>query len=419
MKLENNAYHVLGLDTSASQKDIAHRSKEILTRLKIDDVPEYDTDISVFKKFRTEQSVKHAVSTLSSPKKHIIDYFFWFQASDSVDDQALGLLRQGNYDEATRIWEEHSTAPGVKALLYKKNLALLYTLILFMENNKSYLDKSVTLWSELTKSDRFWNSFAKVYKLHDDLGADNTVMDDFRQHVAASLGDIYAELSSHYKDNVFAATFSKNFGLTGKKLETDVLGPIYKVLNDAVEKIESMKVSEDGTLDTKETHEIKKQIDILQTEFNKLIELELYDNSQIQGLRDRAASTLRQLSIDLENNLGQTEVALGIAKVASQISGGVGIKGQVQQDVQTLESNLISTPIMNEIKAGNFDSALRLVNRHLSDPHTPQETRTFLQDLKDKIEARNTSDSSNIWSTILSSWWFWIILIWIIGALFE
>lgn len=419
MKLQNNAYNVLGLDTSASQKDIAHRSKEILTRLKIDDIPKYDTDVLIFKNFRTEQSVKHAVSTLSTPKKHIEDYFFWFQASDSVDDQALGLLRQGNYDEAVRIWDEHSASPSVKALLYKKNLALLYTLLLFVENNKSYLDKSVALWNEIIKSDRFWNSFSKVYKLHDDLGADNTVMDDFRQHIAASLGDIYTELSSHYKDNIFAATFSKNFGLKGKKLETDVLGPIYKVLNDAVEKIESMKVSADGTLDAQETLEIKNQVDILQTEFNKLIELGLYDDSQIQGLRDRAASSLRQLSIDLENNLNQTEVALGIAKIAGQISGGAGIKGQMRQDVQTLETNRLIKPVMNEIKAGNLDRALTLINKCLSDSETPQDVLTFLQDLKNKIETRSTGDSDNIWSTILSSWWFWIILIWIISAMFE
>jgi len=55
--IQNNAYRILGLDTNTSQKLILKRSKEIINRLKIDDIPEYDLDIHLPKKFRTENSV--------------------------------------------------------------------------------------------------------------------------------------------------------------------------------------------------------------------------------------------------------------------------------------------------------------------------------------------------------------------------
>ncbi len=408
--LQNNAYYVLGLDSSATQKDVSKRSKEILTRLKIDDVPEYDTDIKLADNFRTEEAVHRAVANLTTPKKHVKSYFFWFQTTDSVDDQAIGLLRKGDRQEALRVWEEHSAATGTKALMYKKNLALLYTLLLFTDNNKSYLAKSIGLWSELTQSDRFWNSFGKVYKLNDELGAESTVLEDFRHHVPEYLADIYTELRNQYKEDVFAASFAKNFGLTGKKLESDVLGPIYKVVNDSVEKIESLNVSADGLLDSAEKQVIKQQIEVLQTEFNKLTELNLYDNSQIKDLRDRAAAALRELSIDLENNLGQTDIALGLAKIASQISGAAGLKVQMTQDVQTLESNRRIKPVVEAIKAGNLSVALGLINQHLADKETDQEVRGFLQGLKDKItEKQNESSAASDvnWSGI-AGWVFWI-----------
>ena len=53
ISLKNNAYHILGLDTSASEKELLKRSKEIINRIKIDDTPEYDLDLGMFEDFRT------------------------------------------------------------------------------------------------------------------------------------------------------------------------------------------------------------------------------------------------------------------------------------------------------------------------------------------------------------------------------
>ena len=41
-----NAYNVLGLDSSASEKEILKRSREIENLLKIDEVPGYDLDLA-------------------------------------------------------------------------------------------------------------------------------------------------------------------------------------------------------------------------------------------------------------------------------------------------------------------------------------------------------------------------------------
>ena len=73
--LKNNAYHILGLDTSASEKDILKRSKEIINRIKADENPTYEFDIGLFEDFRTEDAVKNALQELQAPKKRIKNYF--------------------------------------------------------------------------------------------------------------------------------------------------------------------------------------------------------------------------------------------------------------------------------------------------------------------------------------------------------
>ena len=120
--LKNNAYHILGLDTSASERDITKRSKEIINHLKADDVPDYDLDIGLFEDFRTEDAVKDALQRLQAPKKRIREYFFWFQIGDGVDEQVLGLFKLKDYLNAIRTWQNASEGQSTKAFFYKKNL---------------------------------------------------------------------------------------------------------------------------------------------------------------------------------------------------------------------------------------------------------------------------------------------------------
>ena len=199
--LKNNAYHILGLDVSASEKDISKRSKEILNRLLADDTPEYDLDIGMFGDFRTEDSVKDALQRLQSQKKKIKEYFFWLQIADSVDEQVLKFLKTKDYSNAIKTWQNVSDGDGTKNLLYKKNLAILHCLVLSVENNEEYLKDSLRAWEDLINSDKFWTSFSKIYRLHDEQTASEDVINDFRKHVVELLSDIYTELHQIHKDN--------------------------------------------------------------------------------------------------------------------------------------------------------------------------------------------------------------------------
>lgn len=338
--LKNNAYHILGLDTSANEKDILKRSKEIINRLKVDDTPDYDIDIGLFNNFRTEDSVKDALQRLQAPKKRIKEYFFWFQNADSVDEQVMGLFKLKDYLNAIRTWQNASDGQGTKSFFYKKNLAILYCLVLTAENNKDYLKDSLSVWKELVDSDKFWASFAKVYKLHDEQTASDEIISDFKKHVVSYLSDIYAELHDIHKDSDYINEFQSVFSVKGEKVEKNVLGPAYQAINKAVEELEKMEVSKDGVFDKKESDDIKRLVAVVQQELNKLIDLGLYEDSQTKIMRDRSANALRSIVLDLHNNLSELEKSQRLLEVAIQFAGTESLKNKLQGELEQIQKNV-------------------------------------------------------------------------------
>ncbi|OGN20513.1 MAG: hypothetical protein A2910_01950 [Candidatus Yanofskybacteria bacterium RIFCSPLOWO2_01_FULL_39_28] len=397
--LKNNAYHILGLDTSATQKDVLKRSKDIIKLIQIDDLPHYDFDIDVFENFRTEDTVKEAVHKLTSPKKQIKDYFFWFNIADSVDEQAVGILRKNDPEGAARVWEHHSEGDSTKAIFYKKNLAILYCLLIFKKDDEHYLKSSLKIWHEILNSPKFWPAFTKVYKLNDELNTSQETVTEFQKQCVSYLSDLYTEIAGARKDNKYIAQFSSVFNMKGDKTSKTVLSPIFDAMTVAIEKLESIKVAEDGVLDKEESAFLKENVTIIQNGCNKLIELGLYDDSHTKVIRDRAAAALRSISIDLNNHLNETSVALGLSKIADKISGTEGFKNKLQEDLKQIQKNddhnkneekfkKITDPILEDFKNGNAERALKSINEHIYNDTTEEALKKELRELKEIIEAR-------------------------------
>jgi hypothetical protein len=337
---KNNSYHVLGLETSASEKEVLKRSKEIINHLRVDNVPDYNMDIDVFENFRTEDSVKDALQRLQAPKKRIKEYFFWFQITDGIDEHSLELFKKKDYLEAIQNWEIVSQDQSTKSFFYKKNLAILYCLMLSIDDNKQYLKKSLSLWKELIDSDKFWNSFSKVYRLHDEQTASDDIISDFRKNVVGYLSDIYTEFHHLHNESEYLSEFKKFFSAKGEKIEKSILGPAYQSINHAVEDLENMKVSEDDQFDKEESEKIKKLVVIIQQELNKMIDLGLYDDSQTKIMRDRAANALRTIVLDLHNNLSELHKSEGLLEAAIKLAGTESLKNKLEAELDQIQKNL-------------------------------------------------------------------------------
>ena len=363
--LKNNAYNILGLDTTANERDILRRSKEIINRLKIDDVPEYDLDIEFFGNLRTDESIKEAIQKLQTPKKQIRECFFWFQFADTVDKEVLELIRQKNFLTSIRIWQNASEGNSVKAFRYRKNLAILYSLLLTIEDNEEYLRESLALWKGLIDSEKFWSAFEKIYTSHNEQTASDEVLADFKKQIVGYLSDMYAEFHQLHKDTAYINNFQKVFQAKGEKIEKTILAPAYQAINEAVEGLEKMKISEDGVIDKEESESIKKFVGNIQIELNKLIDVGLYEDSHTKTMRDRAANALKTIVLDLHNNLSETDKAISLLNIALKFVGTSSLEAKIKQDIKTLEevernADLVK-PVFDLISDEQYEKAWELI----------------------------------------------------------
>src|SRR3989344_112164 len=201
--IENNAYRILGLDVNASKKDILKRYKEITNRLKIDDFPTYDLDFELPNKSRNEDSVNDAFKRLQNLKNSLKEYFFWFSVSDTVDEKSVKFLQNNDISKAIQTWKNALDDSNSTAYFYKKNLAVLYCLLLFKQSNATYLKESIGLWNDIINSDKFWIVFTKKYGLNNEQTLSLEVISDFRKSVVKSISDIYTDLYQHHKDSKY------------------------------------------------------------------------------------------------------------------------------------------------------------------------------------------------------------------------
>lgn len=335
-----NAYHVLGLPSSASEKDILKRSKEIVNRLKIDDIPQYDADINIFEEFRTEQIIKDAVYKLQSPKKQLIEYFFWFQISDKIDEKAIELIKDKDFQRALETWGADFKEDTISSLLHKKNLALLLLLLVTLEDNEDCLNKSLKLWKIIIDSEKYWSSFKKTYSLYSEQTLDDSKLSELKSNIESTLANVYTDLYEKYNNSSYIEKFEKTFTVKGEKIQRKILDPTFEKINTAVQKLETMNLSEDGIFDSKESENIKKLVRTIQAELNKLIDLGLYEDSQTITMRDRAAAGLRTIVLDLHNNLNEVELAQKLLKISIQFCGTESLKFKLSKEYEQITINL-------------------------------------------------------------------------------
>ncbi len=368
-----NSYHVLGLPVTVSQKEILKRAKELQSLLKIDEVPVYDEDFLEAKKIRNEETVKVALQNLTATRKRIKEYFFWFKINDAIDEEACNLLKSKDYGAAISIWKAASAKTGSRAYFYKKNLAILYCLLLTNHSirQSNYLKSSLELWKELIESDRFWTVFLQTFKEQDDLNTNSETITEFRNHVTPYLADIYTEISQIHKEPSFFSEFSDMFGVKGERAKSDIVNPIYNNIQAEVAKLDKINIIENKLTVDQALSILKETVQSIQEEFNKLIDLGIFEDSETKTLRDRVANSIRSVVLDLyNNNLEKGEKTLALLNIAHKISGSVGTQHKVQEDINILKNNQkynkILEPLTELVQQQKYQEALDMIEDNLT-----------------------------------------------------
>jgi hypothetical protein len=362
----DNAFNILGLETSTSQKELIKQSKKIIVFIKNQEDFESESDLSSISPVsRTEASVNDAVQRLNSPIKRIKEYFFWFEIENDDDENNIKLLQDNQYDEAIDNWKNRAD----KSFTAKRNLAITSSILLNHTGYKKYLNQSIEYWKDIVNSEKFWSHFEKVYELNDEMGTSKSAINDFRDNILDQLSDFYSDISRSKKDNSVYAAFNTAFGTKGQKVQDEILTPIFERINDASEQLRLLNASQDNILSSQESMAIKRLVKKIQDSFQEIKEIGLYEDSSSKVMRDKAADAINVVAVDLFNNLDEDDKAIALLKFAKSFAHGPKILSQIKENYDyikrvTSHKKLIE-PINDLIENEQYEEALELINEEI------------------------------------------------------
>lgn len=361
--LSHNAFNVLGLTSNASYKDVTRKAREIIRNSEIGD-SKVDGDFNLFAIERDPSVIEESLSSLSTPKKKLQEYFFWFDSSDKEDEEAVNLIRLNNTERARLLWKSKSKGSGIDNLFKKKNLTILLT-CLVLGGKKEYLLESLDLWRELFSTAKFWTSFQKVYKMNNDEEIDSEILENFKAEAEKCLSDIYLDASD--ADKSIFAEFQSVFSIKGRAIKSQVVDPALNKLNITIDNLEKLEPSADGVFTGDEAREVSSAIRAIKDQLDKLLDYGLYNESETKIARDRAASAIRMIMLDIHNKLDETEKGLGLLKIALAIVATGSVKKLIEDDIKTLSNVLrqqdIVSPIFRLMEEEKYTEAMSLINQ--------------------------------------------------------
>lgn len=398
--IRNNAYRILGLDNSASQRDIMKRYREITNRLKIGDRPRYALDLNLPDTLRTVNAVDDAVKKLQNRSSNLTEYFFWFGISDTVDEEAFEHLQHGNavsYDRAAQIWKNRSGTGNFTELSYKRNLAILYCLYMFSKDDDTILKESILAWKEVVDANIFWRLFEKKCAMDNKTVMHEGAVNDLKKSITANISDIYYDLYVHHHNPRYVKEFYNIFGTFGQKTENHLLNPIHQSVYDTVEKLNKIEEKDgnnlketdginvkcdncgivskrlpkshfdyiDGStlcmachksvgkewqkkaqsLETvegsgKKLRQIEKMVEKIELDLKQLHDLGLHNVDQSMVMRDHVAEAIRRAAVMIHNQAHMREKSLELFNVAKKISTTEHTKEQVESDLKIVTENI-------------------------------------------------------------------------------
>lgn len=215
-----NAFHILGLPTNATLKQIRHRQEDLEAAKSLGKKNWYQ-------EFRhwlgaeipSESNVDEAFESLKDPTQRIVSEFFWVWPDESDESVASDFLC-GRRNEAIAKWCSASDAFGVKRLIAKHNLAVVYQALAIegerqvlegKEISKSEIDdywqKSFVHWEELAADDDFWSFYEQRMREFDDPRLTCGFIRRIRHELPIAFDNINARLALRYakQENAFDA----------------------------------------------------------------------------------------------------------------------------------------------------------------------------------------------------------------------
>jgi hypothetical protein len=240
--LTHNAYRILGLPCSASQKEIFEAAASLRRALKLGVKKSLAEDLPWLGPVsRTEMDVRDALSRLGNPAQRIYERLFWFYDAQEIArvSKLADLKFAADYSSAT----ESQSGPHDAALL---SLAMALRLHPRLEESGVWR-QALTLWKEVVEAKDFWSLL-----MASDLKGDFEQLVTFAeikelrrqtlQLISATVADVARDAAARRDFNTCrrALVALRESTLPLKlvaRYENDILGPFEDELNTLSEEV--------------------------------------------------------------------------------------------------------------------------------------------------------------------------------------
>lgn len=363
--IHDNAYGILGLLPNASQKELSRRLKEIEKYISIEELPSYPFDYDTYYKERSLQTVHNAFLNISNVNIQLLHHFFRVYANSEKQLEVLNNIeKEFSYENIVNIYKSINK----NNFIFDKNIAITITLLIMSEHCEN-IDEIITfcvdMWYSIIYDEKYIKDFKKIFLLDDEIGIDETILDNLEEKLVVELTKVFSDISQQYDNNQILSMFIDKFGLNNNIFNIDTVEEIYSDIQKNIEIMDSMDISADGVFDNQEKALLKNCLNAFQENFNKLIDLGLYDNEKTVILRDLVATKIRIQILDLFNNLDEDEMALNLMKFAIYVVGTEGLKDKLSNELEILEKYNLPIDTINVGK----NNTVTVYNKYLDINH--------------------------------------------------
>lgn len=336
MIFTNNSYNILGLSIDADDNLINKRYKEISQYLRMDEVPEYDTDVQGLKysNIRTQENVSAAYNILSHQTKKIDAMFFWMTLMDDVDSKSHTLLSQ---------WDLYGAINHRKIAFYRtrkfyhlKNKII--SCLIALENPSIY---NGSIWKDfyreiindisvLLSSEVFWKEFIQIYNLNNDVPIKKWYIEKYRWELEQKLAEDFFDIAEIIWDSDIYKLFVDEFGFTAKELDDN------KNVTDAYKILEKAEKDIDTLVNDYSYTKAQEAINFFANSLETLKEIWLDRDPKYRIKIDSVWKKLRWLAIDLQSSDWNKEAAklMWLIKI-------LDLWDQLREKVESDETELI------------------------------------------------------------------------------
>ena len=350
-----NPYRILGLNVTATKKEIVSKAEELQTLIRLGQTYNPNDPLRWLGDIKLNNDlINKAVQKLSDPISRLENGLFWFWIIDNNDKTAINLISKQNFSKAELIWK---TPPYPKDHYIKNIATLKYCLSL------TFLDKSsIVNIEDSIKNWALYLNKTNIESILNVLGLEhiNLSFGDIENIVATNLKYSLNHISNHLikknkadlisnlynslitldlreiSNNLFSP--SKYFLLDKlPELKLSCIEPITKKIDSLCEAFEVIDKSKGPDVIFQETYDFHNKTKPFYEQLCKL-----KDQCLIQKYGDKISNIIINRAVYFGNQTNDWDDSLKLISLAGPLSKTSPTKRRYEENYKTIIGNSIS-----------------------------------------------------------------------------